>query len=85
MRELLNELTHHYCKSSESMLRWQDLHELALESVVIASYVDLGTETKVEPVGKLMSSKFIELSSVNLPKAPSWRAKCRCLMTGNSS
>ena len=40
---------------------------------------------KVIPTEKIMSSRSAELSIVKSPKAPTWRASCRCLMTGNSS
>jgi hypothetical protein len=36
---------------------------------------------KVDPIEKIMSSKSVELLIVIAPKAPTWRASCRCLTT----
>jgi hypothetical protein len=33
---------------------------------------------RVDPTGKNMSSRSVEVSDANLPKAPTWRASCRC-------
>ena len=33
---------------------------------------------KVDPVEKIMLSRSVELSDANSPKAPTWRASCRC-------
>jgi len=41
-------------------------------------------KTKVDPAGKMvMILGSIELSITNSPKASTWRASCRCLMTDN--
>ena len=40
---------------------------------------------KVDPVEKIMLSRSVELSDANSSKAPTWRASCQCLMTGNPS
>jgi hypothetical protein len=36
---------------------------------------------KVDPIGKIMSSKSVELLIAIAPKAPTWRASYRCLTT----
>ena len=36
---------------------------------------------KVDPIKKIMLSRSIELSDANSPKAPTWRASCRCFTT----
>jgi hypothetical protein len=36
---------------------------------------------KVNPVEKIMLSRFVELLDANLSKAPVWRACCRCFTT----
>ena len=36
---------------------------------------------KVDPFEKIMLSRSVELSDAKSPKAPTWRASCRCLTT----
>jgi hypothetical protein len=68
------------------MLRQQDLSELALEPAVTVSYINPGTEDK----GRTCREDHVatvELSSVNSPKSPTWRAQLsvfdnRQLVTG---
>ena len=36
---------------------------------------------KVDPFEKIMLSRSIKLSDAKSPKAPTWRASCRCLTT----
>jgi hypothetical protein len=40
---------------------------------------------KVDPIEKIMLSRFVELFDVNLLKAPTWRGSCRCFTTDSLS
>jgi hypothetical protein len=41
--------------------------------------------TRVDESRSKLILRFIELSNAIAPKAPTWRASCRCLMTDKSS
>jgi hypothetical protein len=38
----------------------------------------LSSASQIHFVEKIMLSRFVELSDANPPKAPTWRASCRC-------
>jgi hypothetical protein len=38
---------------------------------------------KIDPVGKIMLLKSVELLIAIASKAPTWRASCQCLETGS--
>jgi hypothetical protein len=40
---------------------------------------------KVDPIEKIMLSRFVELLDANPPKAPTWRTSYRCFTTDSLS
>jgi hypothetical protein len=54
-------------------------HPWRLPSLSASQIHDL--KMKIEPVGKIMLSKSIELLIAIAPQAPTWHASCHCLTT----